>query len=441
VSRAAASTGSCAGETWVLGLSGGADSTALADALCRLGRRTGLRVVAAHLDHGLRPGSARDAELCQTLCDSLQIPLRRGTADVAHRRQRDGGGLEEAARLERRAFLDEVRQSEGARFVVLAHTRDDQAETVLLRLLRGAGSRGLSAMRIRSGHLLRPLLDLSRQDVLAHLRARGLSWSDDPTNADRALLRNRVRHELLPYLETSFNPAIRESLARTAAVLAEETDVLDAVTVPEVRENPDGSASLLLSDLRAVPAGVARLAVRRALTANGGLRGIGLSHIERILALVSSPFPSGRRVALSGGREAVFHFDELRIAPKEGRQAPFAMPLGVPGRAVLPDGSALVAEMVAAPAAPATDDVIELPAGDLQVRTRRPGDRVHAQGRDLSLRRFLVERRVPAAQRERIPVVACGDQVVWVAGQTVEGPHGGDRFARLRLVAPAARTA
>jgi tRNA(Ile)-lysidine synthase len=332
---------------------------------------------------------------------------------------------------------------------------------VLLRLLRGAGSRGLSAMRPRSGHILRPFLALPRQDVLAHLRARGLSWRTDPTNRDRAMLRNRVRHELVPYLEANFNPAIRESLARTAAVLAEETDVLEAATVPEARENPDGSRSLLLRDLRAVPVGIARLALRRALTAKGGLRGIGLSHVERILALVASPFPSGRRVALPGGREAVFHFDELRVATSEKIQAPFAMPLSVPGMALLPDGSALVAETAAPPAPPrppgdrarermpgftpgapeADEVVIGLPPGDLQVRTRRPGDRVQAAGRDLSLRRFLVERRVPAAERERLPVVACGDQVVWVAGQVVQGSREGDRFARLRLVVPAVRTA
>src|SRR6185436_16071425 len=114
---------------------------------------------------------------------------------------------------ERHAFLERVRARVGGACIVLAHTRDDQAETVLLRLLRGAGSAGLGAMRARSGRLLRPMLGASRRDVLDHLAAHGLDWREDPSNADPAFLRNRVRHELIPYLEARFNPSIREALA------------------------------------------------------------------------------------------------------------------------------------------------------------------------------------------------------------------------------------
>ncbi len=438
VSRTAASVGASAGETWVIGLSGGADSTALLDAVHRLAPRLGLRIVAAHLDHGLRQGSEADAEACQALCDGLGVPLRRGRADVGRRRREEGGGLEEAARRERLAFLDGIRRAEGARFLVLAHTRDDQAETVLLRLLRGAGSRGLSAMRARSGAVLRPILDLSRQHVLAHLAARGLAWCEDPSNQDLSFLRNRVRHELLPYLESYFNPAIRASLARTAAVLGEESDILDSTRLPVAEPMPDGGVALPLSALRGLPASAGHLCVRRAIAAAGGLRGVGRIHLEGILRLANGAFPSGRRVALPGAREAAVHFDALRIGPASRAALPFALPLPVPGKAPLPDGTTLVAE-----AADENDGspLIRLPKGDLEVRSRRPGDRVYAHGRELSLRRFLVERRVPAASRASLPVVACGSQVVWVSGQIVDGLQEGSRMARLRLLGPATRTA
>jgi tRNA(Ile)-lysidine synthase len=211
-----------AGEAIVVGLSGGADSVALLDALTSLAGRRDFRVVGAHLDHRLRPESAEDVAFCRGLCERLDAPLHAATADVAARAERDGGGLEQAARRERYAFLRLVRAETGAAAIAVAHTRDDQAETLLLRLLRGAGATGLGGMRPRVGRLVRPMLGVSRAEVLDHLRERGLPWREDPTNADTRVLRNRVRHELLPYLEARFNPALREGLARTAGLLADE---------------------------------------------------------------------------------------------------------------------------------------------------------------------------------------------------------------------------
>jgi tRNA(Ile)-lysidine synthase len=222
-----------AGQRVVVGLSGGADSVALLDVMAALARHRGFTVVAAHLDHALRPDSADDAAFCRDLCAALGVPFRTERKDVAARRRAEGGGLEEAARGERHAFLRRVKDEEGATWIALAHTRDDQAETVLLRLLRGAGGLGLSAMRPRAGDLLRPMLAWSRRDVLDHLAARALAWREDPSNADVSIARNRVRHELIPYLERHFNPAVREALARSAALLAEESDLLASVAVDD----------------------------------------------------------------------------------------------------------------------------------------------------------------------------------------------------------------
>lgn len=405
--------------TLVVALSGGPDSVALTTALARLARTRGFSLVAAHLDHGLREGSAADAAFCTRLCEALQVPLRTATADVQGRARREGGGLEQAARRERYAFLRAVKAEAGAEAIAVAHTCDDQAETVLLRLLRGAGRTGLAAMRPRSAGLVRPMLGVSRQQVMAHLRARGFWWRDDPTNADTRLLRNRVRHELLPLLEARFNPAARRTLARAATVLAAEQELLESLAgelfarTTRVRR---GRAVIDRAALAAAPDALARLVLRRALRAAGGLRGVAGIHVERLLALARARNGSGRRLPLPGGREARVQFAELEVGPVQAPWAPFESVLSVPGRVELPDGTRLTARVAAGPVAERGWSVVALPDEPLVVRTRRPGDRVRAAGRERSLKKMLLEGRVPAAQRERLPVVAAGSRVVWFPG-------------------------
>jgi hypothetical protein len=304
---------------------------------------------------------------------------------------------------------------------------------VLLRLLRGAGSRGLSAMRARSGHVLRPLLEVSRTDVLEHLRVRDLRWREDPSNADPALLRNRVRHELLPYLESRFNPAVRETLGRTAAVLAEESDALDAIALPARQRRPDGGVSLGLLALRAVPRGIARLAVRRAIEESGGLRGVRLGHVDRIVALSATRAPSGRRVALPGGREATFHFDELRIGKAAGQVSSYAVALSVPGRVELPDGSALVVE----PAGAREQDSGRGPA-------RRSAAGPHAaSGRPASGRTAAISAcALPGgAARAGGPARETSRGGVWTTGVVGRGTDGGGPARRRAARPPSSRGA
>jgi len=310
------------GRAVVVGLSGGADSVALVDALASLRRRRGFRVVAAHLDHGLRPESADDAAFCAALCETLDVPLHVGTADVRARAAREKGGLEQAARRERYTFLRAVRDEEGAAVIAVAHTRDDQAETLLLRLLRGAGATGLAGMRPRVGDLVRPFLAVSRAEVLDHLRERGLAWREDPSNADLAHRRNRVRHELLPYLEERFNPEIRAALARTASLLADEVAHLRAeaeTLLARIAREEEGALVLHRAPLAAAAAPVARAALRLALLRAGGLAQVGAIHVERMLRLARAKAPSGRRLPLPGGREVRFTREEIRLERRAAR--------------------------------------------------------------------------------------------------------------------------
>jgi tRNA(Ile)-lysidine synthase len=261
---------------------------------------------------------------CAELCRRLGVEFRSGTADVRARAASEHGGIEQAARRARYEFLRSVRRERSAAAIAVAHTRDDQAETVLLRLLRGSGRRGLAGMRSRAAELIRPLLAVSRADVLAHLRARGLAWREDPTNADRTLLRNRVRHELLPYLEERFNPRLREVLARTASLLADEADLLSASAASALtgalRAGADGVV-LDRATLAAMPPALARIVLRQVLEPAGGLRGVSAAHVERILALARSRAPRVLRLPLPG-REVVFRAGLVRVGPRMAPASP-----------------------------------------------------------------------------------------------------------------------
>jgi tRNA(Ile)-lysidine synthase len=419
----------------VVALSGGADSVALLDALVALRKRRTLELVAAHLDHGLRNESADDARFCEELCQRLGVAIRIGHADVRARAARERRGLEDAARRERYLFLRSVHREEDADAIATAHTRDDQAETLILRLLRGSGRVGLGAMRARTRGIVRPLLTVSRLEVLAYLEERGLSWREDPTNADPRHLRNRVRHELLPYLESRFNPRIKETLARTAGILGDEARLLERRSRRLLGRaaRRDGAAIRLdRTVLAAAPPAVARLALRAALTAAGGRRGIGARHLERLLALASSG-SSGRALALPGGRVAHVRFDEIRVAPRTKAPLPFVYPLRVPGRVDLPGGLAVFASAEADAEAGVLR--VAVPDGaELVMRTRQPGDRVFWHGRESSLKRMLLDQRIPADERDALPVLAAGRRILWFPGARLDA-RADDRWIGLRLAA------
>lgn len=307
------------GRLVLAGLSGGADSVALLDVLQTLGGEMGFRLAAGHLDHGLRDGSSGDAAFCAALCADRGLPFRAATSDVRARAARDRGGLEQAARAERHAFLLRLKQELGADWVALAHTRDDQVETLLLRLLRGSGRTGLAAMRPVRGPFVRPLLEVTRAEVEAHLRGRAIAWREDPSNADPAFLRNRVRHELLPYLRRRFNPSVDTALARTAALVADEADVLadasSAVWAKAAREDAAGVVLARPALAEAAPA-LARMVVRRALAReHQGLTGVRRVHVDRIVGL-AAPRAAGRVIALPGAREARVVRGGIRVGPR-----------------------------------------------------------------------------------------------------------------------------
>lgn len=307
----------------IAALSGGADSVALLLLLRDL-HAAGELVLdrAAHLHHGIRGAEAdQDQRFCRELCERLDVPFITKRVDVPAIAKRDRVSLEVAARRARQRFFAEVREARGADVVATAHTENDQAETVLLRLVRGAGGRGLAGIAPRRDRVIRPLLSITRQELRADMVTRGQQWREDATNADVAIPRNRVRHELLPYLSQHFNPAITRALARLADVARADEAWLETLVESaggETMTVSDDQVSLNVSRLSAAPEALARRLARRALEAANPAQGYTVEEVDLLLAVVR-----GERAAaeISGLRVERFRNSEVLI-----KRAPAARP-------------------------------------------------------------------------------------------------------------------
>ncbi len=237
----AAAGAPAAGDGVAVAVSGGADSLALLHSLRALAGPRGWRLAVATVDHGLRPGSAADAAFVADQAKTLGLPVRVRTLGPADLEPHRRAGPEAAARAARYAVLWPAADELGCRWLATGHTLDDQAETVLLQLLRGAGPDGLAGMAVHSGRLLRPLLGARRAETRACCAAIGLEWREDPTNAGDGPLRNRVRQRLLPLLE-ELRPGATQTLARTAALAADERDWLDQLVAAALAGAVDSEA-------------------------------------------------------------------------------------------------------------------------------------------------------------------------------------------------------
>lgn len=412
-----------AGSRGLVAVSGGADSVALLHLLHGVAADRGLELRAAHLDHALRTDSPEDAAHVRDLCAALGVALVTARIDVAAMARVAGGGVEEAARDARRNFLRETAQAQGCAWIALAHQRDDQAETFLLRLLRGAGTTGLAGMRPVEGAFVRPLLPFSRAELVGWLAGQGIAWREDASNQDLAFTRNRVRHELLPLLE-SYNPTIRARLNELCRQLAEDEEDWSARVALELARTAErvaGECRLPCAVLaEASPAMAGRL-VRAALKGvRGDLRRLDAGHIRAVLALASGSRPQGE-LHLPGtwvGRR----YESLwlrRKAPGTVPQEPFA--IAGPGLYPLNCGRflqvAVVAESRGVDSHSVEFDAAKVPF-PLLVRAPRTGDRLQPQGLagTKKLQDLFVDLKLTREERAAAVLVLAGDEVLWVAG-------------------------
>jgi tRNA(Ile)-lysidine synthase len=404
-----------AGAPLLVLLSGGGDSVCLLDVALRLGAR----VSALHVNYGLRPGADGDEEFVRALCERLSVPLHVERLDLPER-----GNLQERAREARYSLADSLADGDYA----TAHTASDQAETVLYRLAVSPGSRALLGMAPRRGRLVRPLLDVTREEVRDYLRARGLDWREDPSNADRRFARARVRHDLLEALRT-VGPAAERTIAETARQLREEAELLDAAVSDALEELGSGPA-VSLAVLREKPPALRRMVLRRLAEqaareplapADRGAapapRALSRREADEILALDDR---GTRTLDLGGGLRAVAEYGTLRFTRAREDLVPEPAELTVPGRVRFGDWD------VAASLGGAGDVTVTGLGRTATVRAWREGDRMRPAGLGgtKTLQDLFTDRKVPRALRRTLPVVEAGGQIVWVAGVAVD-----ERFA------------
>jgi tRNA(Ile)-lysidine synthase len=406
------------GETVLVAVSGGADSVALLHVLVTLAGELSLRLHALHVDHGLRPDSGADGAFVTRLADRLGVP-----ADVVGVAVPAGPSLEATARAARYAALEAHAARLGAARIALGHTTDDQAETVLMRMLTGAGVRGLAGIPPVRGPIIRPLLETRRVELVALLEAAGLPWIEDPSNQDPRFFRNRVRHELLPRLRDAAGADVAARLDRLARCCRDTVDAIDRVARRELaRLATIGADAVVLSHapLAELPRPVAAEVLRQAAAALGGrapLRAWAHRGLARILAT-----PPPRRPFRLGGITVEVSSGRIRLATSPPSRLP-ARNLPIPGRVELPEiGRALQARLVGAPRevprgpARVVFDAERLPAR-LTVRGRRPGDRFAPfGGGERRLKSFLIDAKIPRWDRVRLPVVDGDGRILWIAG-------------------------
>ena len=418
------------GERVLVGVSGGPDSLCLLYLLAGMREQLGLRLHAAHLDHGLRPQARQEARLVERHCQGLDIPITLGRRDVRAYRKRKRLSLEEAAREVRYDFFLRTARKVEAGAVAVGHTSDDQVETVLLNIMRGTGLRGLRGMAPVSSwkglKVVRPLLDVPRKETEAYCASLGLEPVADPSNASAEYSRSRLRG-LLPAFE-GFNPRFRQAILRLSRAVTLDLDYLEEETsrawAGTVRER-DGFY-LDLQAFRGLPPAIQRRLLLRALEALLG-QGTEAVHLEEMLSIIPRP---GRVVHLPRGLTFSVGYGEARLGPGsppcplptlEGEH-----PLAIPGTTRI-SAWRVDARLLRGPLVPGKDPFsvfldASVAGKELAVRAKRPGDRFIPLGMEAekSLQDFFVDEKVPQAWRGRVPLVVSPAHILWVVGHRMD---------------------
>jgi tRNA(Ile)-lysidine synthase len=431
------------GSRLVVGVSGGGDSLALLLVLAALLAELDLELTAVYVDHGLRPDeAAAEAGLVAAVAAGLKVAFRIGVVPVQRHAEDHGQSVEEAGRELRYRFLRQVAGELGGALIAVGHHADDQAEELLLRLIRGTGRAGLSGMAAQNDRgVIRPFLNFPKARLIDYLRERRVAWREDSSNRDPRFLRNRVRLELLPLLEQRFNPAIRAGLVRTGRILGAEDELLDELAGGFFRDILVGAPSTdqLVLDAAGLLAGhpaLQRRALELALLELAAP--VRFRAIEDLRQLATGNggelhLAEGLRV-VRGGEFLTFAYPAGRVRQRGSLVAagigPFAVAVTAPGLwSVAPPVGNLLIEILDHPPTEA-----ELRAGDcdyldaasvlfpLLARSFQPGDRFHplgAPGRR-KVADFLCDHKLPAAERARLVVLESGGRIVALVGRRID---------------------
>jgi tRNA(Ile)-lysidine synthase len=397
-------------------VSGGRDSMCLLHVLHTWGKANCVEVVAAHFNHHLRGESAdRDEAFVKQICAEWEIPCVCGSGDTRAYAEQAGLSLEEAARVLRYRFLEETRLQKGCVSILTAHHADDHAETMLLNLLRGTGLQGLTGIPAQREHIFRPFLQVTRAELEAYATKHNIPFVEDETNALDDAARNVLRHKVLPVLK-ELNPRAVENMSRTAELLTQDARVLELAVGTLLNKTaviPGEKAELPLAVCEHQPRAVLSRAVLSLLVSVGGhQKDLAAAHVEAVLDLIRGEY--GREVSLPYGMTARREKDTLRIVRRAAVPESCTISVGE----TVNFGSWRVA--LGKEAAPNAYAIAE--TADLAITTWRPQDRLNLAGSrgPRSLKRLFADAGIAPADRDVMPVLRLGDQIVAVAGIGVD---------------------
>jgi tRNA(Ile)-lysidine synthase len=436
------------GESVLVGLSGGPDSVCLLSILSGLKGRYGLALHAVYVDHNLRPEETPgEIRFCQDLCREKGINFLVKSIDVLSRAEGLGLNKQEAARDLRYHAFDEAAVEAGAGKIALAHNADDQIETICMRLLRGAGPAGLSGMPAKRGRIIRPLIEIERTDIESFLSAGKIPFVVDSSNLGMDYFRNRIRKVLVPVMK-ELNPSLAGTMAHTSSILQEEERyfgiVVTKTLMKMISRKTDSRIELFLSPMESMDTVILRRVLRRAIEETGSLRGISYTHVEDIIGLVKSG-ASGKRLYLPRGIRVIRGYALLIItSEKAGKIAEYEL---CPPSEVAVRGTGTVIRAFHKDVSGDTGDgrsSVLLDAAamrfPLRIRPRAAGDFFFPLGfgKRKKLQDFFVDAKVPRDERDMVPIVVSGADIVWVAGYRADDrfriQSGTEKFLRLDIV-------
>lgn len=416
-----------AGDCIIIGVSGGPDSMVLLHIMKELRDVLGIKIVVAHLNHKIRAEAGEEEEYVRETCRQWDVPFYVRREEVLELAARYKKTVEEAGRDARYQFFSKLMTDLSAQHIATAHHRDDVAETVLLHLLRGSGIKGLRGIMPVSGSIIRPLMALDRAAILNYAENNEIQYCTDQSNNDPLYLRNRIRLQLLPLLQEQYNPRISDTLNQLAAIARDENKVMEQLVYNDwpllVKETRDNLISLDYSAFSLLLPGLQRRIIIHALSLLAGETGWSMEDINIIMDLATRP-GSSRVVYLKKGVKVNKSYRLLVFSTFIPKCPEFCYPVEVPGKITIKETGEVYSFDLTGRINVRDPDAIYLDydkMGPLQLRSRRPGDVFfpYGMGGKKKLKKYFIDLKIPAFERNRVPLLASGPDIYAVLGYRI----------------------
>ena len=426
------------GDKVLVGVSGGTDSIVLLHVLHWFSRIQNYNLIVVHVNHMARgKDSDADSDFVESIANKLKLPFYLKKIDVEIERLQLKTSFQDAARIIRYQFFEETLQSVGANKVALGHSADDQVETILMNILRGTGLKGLTGIPQVRGSIIRPFLGIHRKDLEIYLKKNDFSFRDDSSNSDKKYLRNRIRHELIPHLET-YNPGIKKSLKEMSGIAREEDSLLSQMTsdifIQKIGECNEKNIVWNIEDFQSYPSALRKRLVREIFCRiTGDMQAITGYHVQQIINLFNSP-KAGKIINIPRGVTVTCSYESVLFSKLIGgisENEPLVTPIVVPGITELLEGhirrvktKIFSDKKVLSSLDPGRQAFFDLGKTGFVIQARffRKGDRFNPLGMtgNKKLKSFFIDQKVPQSMRSKIPILTnADDDIIWVYGQRI----------------------